>query len=295
MNKTILLFTLLLSYNNAKSQDYSNYYEQCNTADSLAYVGLHNQALDTLKLTFQSVDYIHSLNIRVAYLLAIKLEKFEDAFDYGKKLLINSGEKGYINTKSVEFKQSIYYNQLTDSADFYLKKFNNRVNQDYINLIDSLYYIDQRIIRKNRSVRGKFDIIKKSLPKNRFELDSSNWLVLSKLIDSLGFPSEQNVGKNAYGKVCIIIHHNLRLKENEDYHPKIFEFIRIGDYLPQSLSFWYEQYQMQVKGRTFFTTWDEDISKINLSRIDINRRTFFLKGINSFDIQNNGRKMNSKW
>jgi hypothetical protein len=293
--KTVFFFIFALTVTNVLCQDYSAYYLKCNLSDSLLHLGDNQGALDEINRAFSSVDYVHSEKYINAYHLAIKLQKFDEAFEFGKMIIINSGNKNKIHTKSVDFKSSKYYRFLLDSTNQYLDRFNARVNHYYIEIIDSLHFIDQRIIRGNRSVKGKYCINKKSLPKNRFELDSTNWLTLSHLIDSLGFPSEQNVGSKAYYDAWIIIHHNLRLKKNTSYHEKIFEFIRNGDYLPEHFAFWYEQYQMQVNGRTFFTTWDEDISPENLKRIDMNRRSFFLKGINTFDIQNNGRKMVSKW
>lgn len=293
--KVLYFFIYILTITNVLSQDYSDYYLKCNLSDSISYSGDYQGALDEINRAFASVDYVHSEKYIKAYHLAVKLQKFDEAFEFGKKIIINSGEKNKIHTQSTDFRATKYYRFLLDSTNQYMDQFNNRVNHYYKEIIDSLHFVDQRIIRRNKSVKGKYSINKKNLPKNRFELDSTNWLMLSNLIDSLGFPSEQNVGSKTYYDAWIIIHHNLRLKENASYHDKIFEFIRRGDYLPEHFAFWYEQYQMQVKGRTFFTTWDEDISTVNLKRIDVNRRAFYLKGINSFDIQNNGLKMIAKW
>ena len=115
------------------------------------------------------------------------------------------------------------------------------------------------------------------------------------MIDSLGFPSEQNVGSEAYYNAWIIIHHNLRLKENDDYHERIFEFIRMGEYLPDHFSFWYEQYQNNVNGIAFFYTWMSNLSDQDLKRINLNREKFYLKGLWAYNIENEGKKMTSKW
>lgn len=289
----INIFIFLFTY--AFGQDYKNYYLDCNLSDSLSYNQQNEQALIKLKEAFTKVDYVHSKNFVKAYHLAIKLKKYDEAFEFGKMIIINSGEKNKIITQSSEFKKTCYYKNLKDSIDEYTNKFNNRINHFYKSIIDSLYYIDQRIIRNNRSIKKKYKIISKSLPNDRFELDSVNWLILSKLIDSLGFPSEQNVGYETYSKASIIIHHNLRLEKNSRYHNRIFEFIKNGDYLPENFFFWYEQYQMQIIGNTFFTTWDKNTSTENLKRIDINRRAFYLKGINSYKIEKNGMSMISLW
>lgn len=293
--KLTLSIALIGVFGITHSQDYSNYYRKCNAADSLSYLGLNQDAFNLLTDAFQSVDYVHSDKLKKAYHLAIQLKHYEQAAQFGKRIIINSGRKGRIHNKSSEFKASHHYQSLKDSIDVYIQQFNDRINHDYINIIDSLYYIDQRIIRKNRSVRGRYRIDRKNLPENKFDLDSSNWALLSKLIDSLGFPSEQNVGSRAYSDAWIIIHHNLRLKENESYHPRIFEFIKQGKYLPENFSFWYEQYQLNVHGTTFFYTWNSDLSEENLKRINQNRRRFYLKGLNAFETKKGGRKITSKW
>jgi hypothetical protein len=293
--KKLLVILLLFNIANVKSQDYSTYYTLCNLSDSLQYVGLDKQAYDTLKTAFETVDYVHSGSLKKALQLAIKLNKFEEAGSFGKQLLINSGDKKSVKSKSAAFKKSIHYKKLIDSSDVYLEAYNKRINHDYIKIIDSLFYVDQNIIRKNRSVKGKYNIDLKNLPSNKFELDKELWAELSLLIDSLGFPSEQNVGAEAYFNAMIVIHHNLRLKENEAYHPRIIKYIIKGEYLPIHFSFWYEQYNRNIIGNTYFTLWDENLSEENLKRIDNNRRKFYLKGINSFRIKGNGRIMKRIW
>ena len=295
MINSLLTFLCLISLGIAYGQDYSNYYRLCNTADSLEYVGNQNKAIDTYTHAFSAVNYVHSEKYLRAYHLAIKLNRFDEAFQFGRKIILNSGLKNRIRTKSKEFKSSNYYQLLIDSCGAYIDLYNSRVNHAYIKLIDSLHFIDQRIIRKNFSVRGKYKIQRKTLPKNRFELDSSNWLLLSDLIDSLGFPSEQNVGSEAYYNALIIIHHNLRLKENDYYHERIFEFILMGKYLPEHFSFWYEQYQTNINGISYFYTWESDFSDEDLNRINRNREKFYLKGLWAYDIDKEGRKMSPKW
>lgn len=293
--RLFLIIVNISNFNITYCQDYSNYFRICNTADSLAFVGQETLALDTLIHAFRNVSYVHSEKYQKAYYLAIKLNRFEEAFYFGRNIIINSGISNKIQTKSDQFKSTKYYQMLNDSCDAYIDLFNNRVNHKYIYLIDSLHFIDQRIIRKNLSVRGKYRVKRKAIPKNRFELDSSNWQLLSRMIDSLGFPSEQNVGSKAYSNACIIIHHNLRLKANVGYHERIFEFIRTGEYLPEHFSFWYEQYQNNVNEIAFFYTWISNLSEEDLKRINLNREKFFLKGLWSYNIENDGKKMTSKW
>ncbi len=296
MIKLTTLILLLVSFgSSAISQSYVEYYMLCNQADSLEYIHKNQEALESYKAAFKTVDYVHSDKYKSAYQIAIKTNSFADAYEFGKMIIINSGKKEFIQTKSKDFKNSVYYQQLADSTDYFLSKFNERVNHQFIDIIDSLMFIDQYIIRNNREYKGKYALDKSKLPENRFDLDSSNWNLLYECIQEMGFPSEEHVGYEAYDKVWAILHHNLRLKENERYHNEIFEFVKAGDYLPEHMMFWYEQFQMQEYKQTYFTTWDGNISEENLQRVDANRRRFYLKGINSYELAKSGRMMTAKW
>ncbi|MBN9294178.1 MAG: hypothetical protein J0G96_09385 [Flavobacteriia bacterium] len=295
MNNIITFIVLCLFYTCAYNQTYVEYYLLCNEADSMTYMGQKKEALENYKKAFQTVDYVHVRNLEKAYSLSQQLKMFDDMYAFGRQLIINSGNDDFLKAADVEFKSTDYYHALKDSALYFKKMYEERINHRYIEIIDSLYYIDQRIIRNNKSVRGKYQIIRSELPENLFDLDSSNWNYLYQLIHTFGFPSERNIGLNAYGKAWAILHHNLRLKENEKYHPEIFQYVADGDYLPNDILVWYEQFQTQVYGRTFFTTWDNDISEENLKRIDTNRRKFYMKGINSLEFKKGGRFIITKW
>jgi hypothetical protein len=144
-------------------------------------------------------------------------------------------------------------------------------------------------------VRGQYAINKDRLPDNLFQLDSSNWLTFHACVQKFGFPSEENVGFDSYNNTIALLIHNLRKPGNKKYHAEYFGYIKKGDYLPRSIVLWYEQYNMNVLGRTFFTTWDENTSEENIKRINRNRRKFYLKGMNSVKLSGNGRKMRSLW
>jgi hypothetical protein len=58
---------------------------------------------------------------------------------------------------------------------------------------------------------------------------------------------------------------------------------------------WYEQFQQQNYGQTFFTTWDGNLTVENLTRIEKNRRMVYLKGLNDYNLKKNGRYMEAKW
>ena len=69
----------------------------------------------------------------------------------------------------------------------------------------------------------------------------------------------------------------------------------MGEYLPEDVFLWYEQYNMQELKQTFFSTWDGNISVENLARIDLNQKAFYMKGIAAFELKKGGMIMDSKW
>lgn len=159
--KTLPLFAFILITVQVAAQNYQSYYEGCNSADSLAYLGQYEQALHTLETAFESVDVVHAQQYMDAYHLAIKLDRFDKAVEYGKRAIINSGNEHIIRTKaSKDFRKSNDYSSIKDSCEYFIEQFNGRVNQHFRKQIDSLYYVDQRIIRKNHSVKGKYKINK---------------------------------------------------------------------------------------------------------------------------------------
>jgi hypothetical protein len=294
IKSTLFILVSFLSHS-AFAQDYESYYLQCNKADSLKFYGQKQEALTTYKLAFQTVDFVHTEKLKKAFQLAIEIGSFQDAFLFGKNILMNSGKTDLIRSNSTDFKKSKYYQSLMDSSQFYLIAYNKRINHQYIELIDSLVFVDQYIIRDNKSYKADYNIDKSILPANLFDLDSSNWHLLYNCIKIWGFPSEENVGYEASNKAWAILHHNLRLKENEKYHQEIFEYVKKGDYLPEDLLVWYEQFQQQNYGQTFFTTWDGNLTVENLTRIEKNRRMVYLKGLNAYNLKKNGRYMEAKW
>ena len=155
MHKTLVTLILIFIFNLTFSQNYVGYYSLCNTADSLMYIGKENEALNKYKSAFKAVDFVHSEKSKKAYELAIRTNSYKDAFDFGKITLTNSGKKEFIKTTSRDFKKTNYYKMLIDSSDFFLLKYNERINHDYIKIIDSLVYVDQYIIRNHLSYKDK--------------------------------------------------------------------------------------------------------------------------------------------
>lgn len=296
MTKIILLLTVGLLFRFFSSaQNYPSYYLLCNTADSLQFFGQKEAALRTYNEAFQSVGFVHTKKLQNAYLLAVELHAYQAALEFGRSIICNSGKTDFITVKNRQFKRSSFYQTLQDSSAFYLEVYQKRINHAYVSLLDSLIFIDQYIIRGNKTYKDDYQINMTTLPSNLFDLDSTNWHLLYNSIQKWGFPSEENVGYEANQKAWAILHHNLRLIENEKYHAEIFSYVESGAYLPEDLLVWYEQFQQQNYNQTYFTTWDGNLSKENLARIDNNLRRFYLKGLCAYELRKDGRYMIRKW
>ncbi|MCT4639127.1 MAG: hypothetical protein N4A72_15595 [Bacteroidales bacterium] len=246
-------------------------------ADSLADIKEYKEALINYKQAFETVDYVHAENLRKASVCAIECDDFNKAYLYAKQSVINGGER-YIfkRIKRRKFKRTDYYRRLKDSIDYFMELHNERVNQSYKNIIDSLEYVDQVIIRGAKDKSRHYNIDITTLPLNRFDLDSCNMNLLLHLFDKYGFPSEKILGEDSYFMANTLIHHNFRKVENEKYHKMIFEAIIKGEYNPLFFSWWYDQFYQSKKSEPYFTLFGMQKSEENINRVNNRRRKFFL-------------------
>ena len=283
-------------YGSIKSNNYPAFYNHVYRADSLKYHGELEDAFKAYNLGFSEVDFIPSSYCLKAFLLAIDLGELQKAKMFGRLYVINSGKAKRIKTKNKTFRKSNAYQELTDSLSHYLEIHSQRINQDYVKLIDSLFYVDQVIVRRKKLVKGfSYRIDKTKHPENTDNLDQELWLTLSAWIDSIGFPSEQLVGIEAYQKANVILWHNLREKQNAAYHPRILDFIKSGEYYPNDMMVWFEQYHQWNFGTTFFTTWGGNLTENEIIRINRNRANYHMQSLNAYEILKGGKYMKLKW
>lgn len=296
MVKYIFLIFTFITTNQSSAQPFKNYYDSIYKADSLVFVGMKSEALRLYTTTFSSVEHPYCKDVKNAYHLAIALNQFETAYLLGKQLLVQAGDFQLLTSKNKQFTKSHFYSQLKYHKDSLILVHQSKINDGFVKLLDSLTYVDQRIIRSNKSHKGNFDIPKEILPENLFDLDQQNFILLMSWIDSLGFPSEHLVGYRAYHEdVWVLLHHNLREPINLDYHKQVLDWIENGWYHPNDMMIWFEQYNQQQLKTTFFTTWDQNLSIENIDRINANRTKYHLKSLNAYRLEKSGRSMISKW
>ena len=243
MKKYIFTMTLIIFFSlSLLGQNYIEYYNLCNEAEKELDLKNYNKALFLYETAFKKVDYIHAEKMSRAYKCAINCEKFETGFTFAKTAILKGFPIRYIkNIANRKFKRTKYYPTLIDSSTYWLNLHNSKINQKYKNIIDSLLFIDQKIIRGSNQKMTEFNINKKNLPTNLFDLDSEIFKTLLGSIEKYGFPSEQNIGYVTFANVWVLFHHNVRLPENRYYLPVLEKALKRGDYLPRDFAWMYDQ------------------------------------------------------
>lgn len=283
-------------FSSAYGQDYIDYYQLCNEADKEANFGNEALALTKLEKAFELVDYIHAEKYELASNLAVSNRNFSKGYLYAKRAIQNGSTTQFWKGKNFrKFRSTSYFHTLKDSLETWEQDHLKTLNITYKKLIDSLFYVDQRVIRKNKRIKGDYLIDADKLPHNLYDLDSIILQTLIREMETHGFPSEQRIGRSGYEKALIIIHHNFRLEQNEKYHPIAIRAVQQGEYWPSDFAGMYEQYHMASKGQTYFTTFDKNLSEDNLRRINKNRIKFGLKDLSAFSLRRRGLSMKALW
>jgi len=205
-------------------QTYLPYYHLCHDAAKAMYLENYELAQTKFEQAFELVDYVHTTSYEKASQCAIALGDFQQGYQWAQKALLNGSHNHFWKARKFRaFRQSTYGQWLRDSIPYFQRQAVEKVDTVYLKQIDSLYFVDQYIIRGSIAAKGNYAIDKSALPENRFELDSTNLIALIQLIEAYGFPSEQLLGVDGYQKATMIIHHNFRLEHNEKYHPIVLK------------------------------------------------------------------------
>lgn len=268
-----------------KENVYIKYYNLCNAGDSLYYFKNYKEAMEKYETAFKIVDFVHVKNLRNASICASKINQNKVAWDYAKRA-ISGGENEKILKNS--FPKNISKEILKDSIIYFKNQHQKSINQFYIKEIDSLYFVDQNIIRGNKTVKSNADFSKLAIPQNKFDLDRDVWNHLIGLISIYGFPSEKNIGPKAYEQVSIILHHNFRLPQNQHQMPIATEALKKGEYLPQDFAWMFDQFLSMLNKNPFFYYGSKDpsrLSKDELLQIEENRRKYGVKPFSAYKIK----------
>ena len=300
MNQTLsLCFSLLFLTNSLSAQDYIEYFNLCNQADKDIYFERYDSALIKLEKAFAGVDYVHAENYQKASESAMQLQNLPQAYQYAKAAILNGMSNEFWREKTFKaLKSSEYYPFINDSLPIWREQHLQSIHLEYQSLIDSLYYLDQRVIRKNLSVKGDYKIDRAIIPENRFDLDTSLFKTLLMAVERWGFPSEELVGFEAFDKVWVLFHHNVRLPENHGYFPLLEAAVKAGKYRPSDFAWTYDQGMMfnGEKPKFYYGVGLPREMKPELAaQIDANRKQMGIKPLESMEVTTKGRKTTTRF
>jgi hypothetical protein len=282
---TAFVLILLKTGQCQKENDYIKYYNLCNEGDSLYYFKNYKEAMEKYEAAFRTIGFVHAKNLRNASLCASKLNQDEVAWQYAKQALMGGENEKFLKNS---FSKNISKEILKDSIIYLINQHQKSINQFYIKEIDSLYFVDQNIIRGNKTVKSNADFSKLAIPQNKFDLDRDVWNHLIGLMSIYGFPSEKNIGPKAYEQVSIILHHNFRLPQNQHQMPIATEALKKGEYLPQDFAWMFDQSFSMLNKNPFFYYGSKDpsrLSKDELLQIEENRRNYGVKPFSAYKIK----------
>lgn len=233
MKKLKTLFLLLLITKVTIAQNYIEFYKLCNKADSLVYFKKLESAYSKYKQAYLLVDFVP----REYLLKYAKLASLNDDLELCDELLQKAFKQGmkFENIsfrKYRKYKNSEYYLDLKDNSKNLNSQFMTKQYYHYNYIIDSLFFIDQEVIRSTSKKSSKYNIDYSSLPDNLFSLDSTNFKTLLYYINKYGYPSESLVGLEGYEKCFYILLHNLRLPKNKSSLELLENALIKGDIKP---------------------------------------------------------------
>ena len=289
-----LLLILTVTLSNAQ---YIEYHNLMNRANECRYKKDFEKSLQLFQDGFKKVGYVHSINYAKAAMSAAKLKKYDLVQLYMSKAIAAGYPTTFVNSKFFKgFRKSKEYLHFKEKLENIETNFESKFNTVYKRKIDSLHYIDQKIIRGNNQVEEfKID------PQLSYS-DASNFECLLDLIEKFGFPSEQTIGYQGYRKSWIIIHHSARLIENHNYHSTLLDYVKSGAYLPENYCWVIDQGQELLKENLIYYHWDvaKNIDKLTpkeMDEIDLQRKKVGLASIRRIKVvqKSNVKRNKVKW
>lgn len=281
-----------------KKNDYIKYYNLCNLGDKEKHFENYEVALQNYQTAFKAVNYVHADTYRKAAECAVQTKDYATAAAYYKKSYLNGYELTF-HVGDSAFNQSPYGIELNKSIPQYYTKTKQKFNQEYQAIIDSLYYIDQNIIRDGYA-EGVYQIDRTQLPANLFDLDKQIFATLMDLVVKYGFPAEPLVSPKTYGKATLIFHHNIRLQENSQYMNFAISALKNGQYRPSNFAWMYDQSLIQAGKNPLFYYGVPGIfqlSEVEKIMVDEERKKYGIKPIEStkFEETADGISMMTLW
>ena len=275
--KIFIMICTLLTVFNLNGQNYIPYFNLVNEGNKNLYCKNYQVAADKYEQAIKSVAYTHNSTYANAAIAFSNAKNYKKAAKYLEKAIKQGWNRNYtVIGVSIE-------KGFTSTKDYKNLMFNNSIKAPlydsvFIDKIDSLYNIDQNIIRGG----GQF----KERATYSDSLIFANFLKLMKIH---GFPNEQNIGEECVKKAIIIIHHNGRLPQNETHLSTWLDAVKKGWLMPETYGWMYDQYLVWFKkSKPYFYQCIARIDKLSeaeLNQVINNRRSIGLPDFDAYDIK----------
>lgn len=287
-----LIGILLLFSGTAFSQSsFIPYYNLSNKGDSLMYFKQYAEAHQAYEAAIQSVPPTvgHAHTFKAAAVAAALNGKFELAKKHCSYAIVYGLEPDFLKDKRLKsFRKSPVYQALKEEIPSFYEWRRKLFDSTYAKLIDSLFYLDQHLLR-GAPARGRhYAITKSELMEMSPNPDSLIFDTLVKVMRKWGFPSENRVGFAAYDQAALIIHHNARMPQNVAWLEKLKTHVINGDYLPADYAWMADQSQL-FRGEEPLFYWGvspiDQLSEAKKDSIDQIRREHGIKPFSAFQIK----------
>ncbi len=278
MKNVLFLIILYVKIYGQKSDNYLKYYQLCNQAKQFYNTKDYNSALKKYDSAFKLVHYRHVSSLLNAAVTSLKIENKKKATLLLHEAIMNGLSISELKSNNFKELNSFKpFQQLNDSAYILRDKYLSRINRAYAREADSLFYVDQVIIRNVKTLNNAFNVNFYVYASERQKYDSLNFQYLLKLIDKYGFPSEEKIGPESYNAIKLVIHHSARMPINKDKIELFRTALFKGEYLPVDFVWMYDQLKMNLGESPFFYFQVRDISKLSENekeKIDKNRQEY---------------------
>lgn len=283
MKKLLLIIIVSTKIHGQKADDYIRYYDLCNQANRLFNQKDFSTALNKYDSAFRFVHYQHVSNLLSAAVTAVKAQNKKSATKYLRQAVLNGVPLSELSNKNfkelADFKP---FKQLKDSSAILRKKFLKRSNQLYAREADSLFYIDQVVIRNVKTPNPLYKVNLYVYANERQKYDSINFQYLITLIKKFGFPSEEKIGPTSYDGIKIVIHHSARMPTNKDKMELFKSALTSGEYFPTDFAWMFDQFLTNINEKPVFYFQTGDTSKLtddDKKQIDAKRKQHGLRAL----------------
>ena len=312
MKHRLIIFSIFLA-SNVFAQDYIEYHRIINRIDEDVIKNEYYLAIERLDSLYENFDFIYSRHCFKALQICCVSQDSLNADKWLKKSFIQGVPIWMVRsndlTKNV-FKYSTIKTTI-EQYDSLRSIYNNSINLELRNKIDSLFEIDQKYTRK---VNDGFILLRHTYHGLRWlRNNKKQFKILNEIIEKYGYPGEKLIGLpkciqdsaqyikqfNYHGPLLretdayIMLIHYCSNPRKTDINNKLLENVKLGNLPPYQygalndfIAKWGKKKNNDIN---YYNVWHRDPDKSNEAEIDRRRNSI---GLNSYEQQ---KRNNSTW